>query len=112
MSDPVEEPQALPELTESLLGADQLADLFRDIGALTQVVEIIPKQGPRDYVDDSKSLDLESARDRLLDGTFRGLQIRYQYDGGLWWDTLIRVPDGIRIVRIRHDFDSEIATPE
>ena len=101
----------LPELTESVLDADQVGDLFRDIGALTQVVEIIPKQGPQDYVDDTVALDLDTARDRLLDGTFRGVQVRYQYDGGLWWDTLIRTPQGVRIVRIRHDFDSEVPTP-
>ena len=111
MNAPEEEPNALPELTESLLGAEQITDLFRDIGALTEIVEIIPKQGPRDYVDDSESLDLESARAQLLDGGFRGLQIRYQYQGGLWWDTLIRVPQGFRIVRIRHDFDGEVTTP-
>ena len=103
--------KTLPELTESTLGAEQLGDLFRDIGALTQVVEIIPKQGPRDYVDDRLTLDLDTAQARLLDGTFRGVQIRYRYDGGLWWDTLIKLPEGFRIVRIRHDFDGAIATP-
>lgn len=108
MSEP---PPELPDLTESVLNTEQLHDLFRDLGALTQVTEIIPKQGQREYVDDTVILDLESAQARLLDGTFRGLQIRYRYDDGLWWDTLIRVPNGFRIVRIRHDFDGEIAAP-
>ena len=106
-----EEATKLPELTESVLSPDQIRELFRDIEALTQIVEIIPKHGSRDYVDDSIELDLATARDRLLDRTYRGLQIRYQYDGGLWWDTLIRIPEGIRIVRIRHEFDGEIAIP-
>ncbi|MFT4547208.1 MAG: hypothetical protein ACI9UA_001722 [Pseudoalteromonas tetraodonis] len=100
-----DQPEALPELTESVLDAGQIENLFRDIGALTQVVEIIPKHGRRDYVDDTASLDLEAAQERLLDGSFRGLQIRYRYDGSLWWDTLIGHPEGFRIVRIRHDFN-------
>lgn len=101
-----EEPaKELPDLTESILSEEQIRDLFRDIGALTQVIEIIPKHGPRDYVDDTVALTLDTARDAFLNGQFRGVQIRYRHDGGLWWDTLLRAPDGFRIVRIKHDFD-------
>ena len=101
----------LPELAESVLDADQIAALFRDVEALTEIMEIIPKHGPRDYVDDTTELTLTSALDGLLDGTFRGVQIRYRYDGGWWWDTIINVPGGYRIVRIRHDPESGVASP-
>jgi hypothetical protein len=99
----------LPDLIESVLDGDQIADLFRDIAALTTVREIIPKTGGRqEYVDETPApLTLEAAREQLLAGAYRGLQIRYDYDGGQWWDTLIPVAEGTRIVRIRHDFDGK-----
>jgi hypothetical protein len=51
-----------------------------------------------------QSLSLEQARQLLLEGRARGIQIRYHYDGADWWDTLMRTPQGIRLVRIRHEF--------
>ena len=101
----------LPELTESVLGAEEVGALFRDLVALTKIVEIIPKRQARGYVDDSTKLSLDDAREGILSGEFRGLQIRYLYDGGLWWDTLICSPKGINIVRIRHDIDADVGTP-
>ena len=93
-----------PELLQSVLGPEELDALFRDIGTLTQVLEVIPKYGPRDYAPESASaLTLDAARDLLSSGAVRGLQIRYIHEDAQWWDTLLRTPEGVRIVRIRHD---------
>ena len=92
----------LPELLQSVLGPEDLDALFRDIGTLTRVLEVIPKYGPRDYVPET-SLTLDAARDLLSSGAVRGLQIRYIHEDAQWWDTLLRTPEGVRIVRIRHD---------
>ena len=102
----------LPELTQSILDREQLDALFRDIAALTQIGEIIPKHGPREHVDDSIPLTLDAAHEGLLEGAFRGVQIRYIHEGSLWWDTLLRTPEGgFTIVRIRHDIEGEVAQP-
>ncbi len=102
-------PAALPPLHESTLAGDDLDALFRDLAALTRVLGILPKHAPREHVEPAATpLTLDSARIGLLRGHFRGLQIRYLYDGAEWWDTLLPAPGApghFRIVRIQHSVD-------
>lgn len=102
------EPDALPDLQQSILDREALEQLVVDIKSLTEVIEVIPKGKVDGYVAEpgtTGGLDLDLARDLLLAGQIHGLQIRYIHDGAQWWDTLLRVPEGIKIVRIRHDFN-------
>jgi len=92
----------LPELHESILDEATVDQLFADIKALTQIVEVIPKTIKEGYVQ-GESLSLDQGRRMLRDGGCRALQIRYVLDGALWWDTLMTQPGGTRVVRIRHD---------
>lgn len=96
----------LPDLQQSVLDPDTLAQLFTDLGSLTEILEVIPKAMAEGYVPESSTITLEEGRKMLLSGVVRGLQIRYNYQGSQWWDTLL--PDantgGFRIVRIQHDF--------
>ncbi len=92
----------LPDLHQADLDADTLNQLFADIGQLTQVIEVLPKYRQRDYTPDTP-ISLDEARDLLRDGTVYGLQIRYIHNDAQWWDTLMPVPNGMRLVRIRHD---------
>jgi hypothetical protein len=95
----------LPDLHESILDEATLDQLFTDIEALTRVVEVIPKtvsQGSRGYVQEG-SITLNEGRRMLRDGGCRALQVRYLYEGALWWDTLMTQPNGTRVVRIRHE---------
>ena len=93
----------LPDLNEAILDAATIEQLFRDLEACTQITEIIPKFAERRMVTE-QTLSLEQARQLLLGGQARGIQIRYRYDGADWWDTLMQTPQGIRLVRIRHEF--------
>jgi hypothetical protein len=93
----------LPDLNEAILDAATLERLFRDLEVCTRITEIIPKFAERQMVTE-QTLSLEQARQLLLEGRARGIQIRYHYDGADWWDTLMRTPQGIRLVRIRHEF--------
>lgn len=99
-------PAELPELQQSVLDPETLAQLFHDLETLTEILEVIPKALAEGYVPAESALGLEEGRQMLLAGVVRGLQIRYQYQGSQWWDTLL--PDaatgGFRIVRIQHDF--------
>ena len=99
---------ALPDLQQSALDPETLAQLFSDLSSLTEILEIIPKAAAAGYVEEkSTQITLDEARDLLLSSSIRGLQIRYRYQGTQWWDTLL--PDssghGFRIVRIQHHFD-------
>ncbi|MCP5537685.1 MAG: hypothetical protein H7A51_15810 [Akkermansiaceae bacterium] len=97
---------ALPDLQQSLLDPATLEQLFIDLGALTEITEIIPKAAAEGYVPEHTRITLDEAKDLLLSGSIRGLQIRYNYQGSQWWDTLLPAPhgEGHRIVRIEHNF--------
>ena len=99
--------RALPDLQQSVLDPETLAQLFIDLASLTQILEIIPKASASGYVDDDSNISLDEAREMLLSSAIRGLQIRYSYQGSQWWDTLLPDPEStnFRIVRIQHDFD-------
>ena len=98
--------EALPELQQSVLDPATLDQLFVDLTALTEITEIIPKAAAEGYVPEHTQITLEEARALLLVGKIRGLQIRYNYQGSQWWDTLLPDADtgGTRIVRIEHNF--------
>ena len=51
-----------------------------------------------------QQLTLADARRLLEARAVRGLQLRYRYDNADWWDTLMVLPDGFRLVRLGHEF--------
>lgn len=95
----------LPELQNALLDTATVAQLLRDIELCAHVTEIIPKFLPHTYVPET-TISLPQAREWLFGNRVRGVQIRYRYDGGEWWDTLLRANGMFRLVRIRHDFST------
>jgi hypothetical protein len=44
---------------------------------------------------------LDEAEELFLSGRARGLQLRYEFEGFPWCDTLMRVAAGVRLVRIK-----------
>ena len=94
----------LPELTGAILDAATLDRLFADLEACTEILEIQVKTGARDMVGGGGGRagpGLREARDMLASGSVRAVQIRYGYDGGTWCDTLMVLPQGVRLVRMR-----------
>jgi hypothetical protein len=89
------EPIPLATLTTAVLDDTTLAVLFDDIATLTTVDEVQIKGAAQAY---AGAAGLDEGR-RLLAAGARGLQIRYRWNGEAWWDTLIRTPAGIRLVR-------------
>ncbi|QDS98798.1 hypothetical protein [Adhaeretor mobilis] len=91
---------ALPPMHEALLNAGEVTSLFSDLAQHATAVQLITRRGAGVTPDQSEKL--AAARDQLLDGTVRKLQVRYQWDSSRWIDTLERRPDGFRLVRIQH----------
>lgn len=93
----------LPTLHEGMLDSESLGALFRDLGALVEVVEVITKGGAVDRATPGR-LTLETAEELLRTGAVRGVQVRYRYEDAEWWDTILALPRGFRVVRIQQDW--------
>lgn len=91
----------LPALTQANLDEATLEQLFTDIAACTKVLEVTAKVAPKQLVP-QRRLTLADAHALIRARSVRGVQIRYEYEGFEWWDTIIIDGDGPRVVRIRH----------
>lgn len=96
----------LPALSEALLDPAILDQLLADIASCAQLLEVVVKGGSQRRASGARA-DLEEARRLLAGGEIRGLQLRYRFEGVEWWDTLMRAPEGIRLVRIGHTWGEE-----
>lgn len=95
----------LPDLHQSELDEATLRQLFEDVRAHTELMEVIPKYAASGYVPEIAAITLAEGLDLLLSSGVRALQLRYRHAGTIWWDTLMPVSNGMfRIVRIQHDF--------
>ncbi|WP_437475844.1 hypothetical protein WME75_24615 [Sorangium sp. So ce1014] len=96
----------LPPLQEAVLDEATLEQLFLDIVGAAELVSVSLKAGATARAGDrpragSGGDELALARRALGDGTALGVQIRYRFGGSEWCDTLLRLPSGVRLVRVR-----------
>ena len=82
------------------LDQDKLVELFDDVGALCEGVEVVIKRGSG-HVEGGSTTSLASALQLLTQGQVHGVQLRYWYRGSEWWDTLMPNAEGFRLVRIQ-----------
>lgn len=94
----------LPELHQTVLTPDQLNALFNDLESCAEILFVMPKTAPG-YVG-IKEVSLQEGQQLLVNGSLRGLQIRYKYQGEEWWDTLINRDGQIHITRIQQNFQN------
>ncbi|MFO0739660.1 MAG: hypothetical protein U0270_27425 [Labilithrix sp.] len=99
MSEPT---PSLAPLQIADLDGDKLAELFTDVDALGERVEVVLKRGPA-RVESHDNTSLASAMQLLTQGRVQGVQLRYRYRGVEWWDTVMRTSDGYRLVRMQQD---------
>lgn len=93
-------PLSLPALQQAELDVATVAQLFRDLAHCTQVIAVLPRYTARTLVP-PHTIELEAAHAGILDGTLRGVQVRYRYEGREWTDTLLALAPGrTRLVRI------------
>lgn len=89
----------LPELHEGALDEPTLDALVGDILRETRVIAVMVK-GAATTLAEGGDVTLEAAIAMLREGSVRAVQVRYEHRGQLWSDTLLRTPQGVRIVRM------------
>ena len=94
-------PEDLPDLHRGLIHLEQVDELFSDITAEAQLLEVIPKWASESMVQNEK-VTLQEARTLLATKRVRAIQVRYLHDQKEWWDTLLNTPEGIQVIRIEH----------
>ncbi len=103
MADDSQSDAILPELGDSVLRDRQIHALLADYEREVNIHGVLLRRGARNHTDGSSDLSAREAVLRLMEGEVRGVQIRYLWEGCEWWDTLMQTPEGIRLVRIRHE---------
>ena len=91
--------QDQPELFEAYWDRHQVDALFADLkqGARISQVQVRTMSGTNRLSD--SAVTLEQAHELLDHGRAKAIQIYYDYDGKNWCDTLMALPDSIRIIR-------------
>lgn len=92
----------VPLMVEGLIDPPTLARLFADIQSAGTVLGVREKGGPAEYAE-NEVMSTALALDRLLAGTARAVQVRYQFDGHEWTDSVFASGTGFRVVRCRHE---------
>lgn len=97
----------LPPLYEACLDATQVAALFADLEAEGLAVQVVVRaRAHRAVQGRGAAPTLAEARALLSGGSGAAVQLRYRYDGALWWDTLTPTPAGVRLIRVAHAPDA------
>lgn len=99
-----DQPHELPPMNDAMLDDESLSALFRDLRALATIDEVVIKSGPG-RANEPGAATIDQAERLINDRSVRGVQIRYRHDGAHWYDTLMVTPLGVRLVRVRHEFD-------
>lgn len=92
----------VPMMVEGLIDAATLTQLFADLEAAGTILGVREKGGPAAFAA-AGEITPADARERLLAGTARAVQVRYHFDGHEWTDTVLATPAGFRVVRCRHE---------
>lgn len=96
------EPPPLPELAQGVLDAPTLDALHRDYANLCHLLAVLPRTRPNSPTLPGATCSLDEGFAGLRDGSLSGLQVRYRWDNGEWWDTILALPGNqARIVRMR-----------
>lgn len=91
----------VPLMVEGVLDPAGLRQLFADLATAATVTGVQEKGGPAEYAS-GDVMPPAVALNRLLSGAARAVQVRYQFDGHEWTDTVMALPAGFRVVRCRH----------
>lgn len=86
----------LPEILQAEWDHDQLMALFSDLDAGAEVRHVQLRTESTD-----SSVTLAEARAAFLSGQARAIQVRYEFEGELWSDTILPGDPTTKIIRSR-----------
>lgn len=86
----------LPEILQAEWSSDQLMQLFADLAAGARVEHVQLRTDALDGL-----VTLSQARDAFASGTARAIQIRYEFEGEMWCDTILPDEPTTKIIRTR-----------
>ena len=93
----------MPEMREALLDAANVRELIGDLSQCTRLLSVHCKTNAHSQTPAASGVSLEQAAELLLNGEVQAIQVKYFYDQYEWTDTLMRLLNGIRMVRCRHE---------
>jgi hypothetical protein len=91
--------EPLPTIWDKILDSATLDQYFKDLAAHAEMISVQEKQSPTEYVHEN-TMDLSVAREKVMSGNARAVQIRYRFDEQEWCDTLIRKASGVKLIRM------------
>lgn len=92
--------EPLPDLNDALIDAATLWQLADDVETHTELLDVRQKGGASRRAD-TAPVELREAFRSLERGQLFGVQIAYRFQDVEWRDTLMKTPEGIRIVRMQ-----------
>ena len=90
----------LADLQDAVIDDATLDQLLFDLQSSATLLDVRVKGAATEHASGA-SQKLDEAVTALREGRVLGVQIRYRYGAAEWCDTLLRVPSGIRIVRMQ-----------
>lgn len=98
-----DEPYELPPVRQAILDDAELAALFRDLEHSATDVQWNRRVAvSKGSANGSPTGQLRAVHQALRDGSLARVQIRYRWRGAFWIDTLHRVDQAYRLVRVAH----------
>lgn len=93
-----------PPMCDSVISRDELQALMSDLKQFTTIEEILLRQQRRGYIDETQQPGIDDVFPLLDGGHVRGVQIRYSWESSCWFDTIMIIEGGFRLIRVRHEF--------
>jgi hypothetical protein len=90
--------EPLPTIWDKLLDAATLDQYFKDLATHAEIISVQEKQSPTEYVHEN-TVDMAVAREKVMSGTTRAVQIRYRFEEQEWCDTLMCQASGVKLIR-------------
>ena len=94
------QPEPLPTIWDKLLDSNTLDQYFKDLVTHAEIISVQQKQSPMEYVHEN-TMDLSVAREKVMSGDARAVQIRYRFEEQEWCDTLMQHASGVKLVRMQ-----------
>lgn len=86
----------LPEILQAEWAADQVMQLFADLAAGAEVQHVQLRTESAD-----RATSLAEAEECFKQGTAQAIQVRYQFEGEAWSDTIVPGQPTTKIIRNR-----------